>query len=269
MAARFWLACLKEVINQYQPDIIWFDTWLDQIPEKYRYEFAAYYLNAAEAWGKEVVMTHEHEDMPSSFSLQDLEQGRHDKLTKYPWLLDVTLTKWCWSYVEGQEVKPAEQVVHEFINTVSKNGQLLLNVSPRCDGTIPDEQRAVLAQLGGWLNTNGEAIYETRSWVAYGEGPSQMDQGGHFTERVDYTAKDIRFTTRGDVLYVIALGTPENALIIESLAEGDERFIGSITSVKSLNCNYVQSLKRSADGLEITLRPEAPKQLDYAFKIER
>ena len=264
----FWLAALEEVIDKYQPDIIWFDTWLDQVPEEERYEFAAYYLNAAESWDKDVVMTHKHEDMPSSFSVQDYEKGRRDRLTEDAWLTDDTLSTGSWSYVEGLKIKPAKWVIHDFIDIVSKNGQLLLNISPRADGTIPDDQRQVLARLGNWLQVNGDAIYETRPWVIYGEGPSQMKEGGHFTQHVDYTPQDIRFTTKGETLYAISLGTPKGELTIKSLAEASPHFKGQIMSVTTLNGDHVQSWTRDADGLKVTLNADAPEQVAYVFRVE-
>lgn len=263
----FWLATLKEVINKYQPDMIWFDTWLDQIPEKVRYEFVSYYLNQAKSWDKEVMVTHKHKDMPISFSVQDFEQGRRDKLTKEPWLTDDTLAVWTWSYVDGMKIKQPARVVHEFIDIVSKNGQLLLNISPQFDGTIPDDQRSVLEALGDWVKVNGDAIYGTRPWVIYGEGPTKMDGDGHFTSHVIYGAKDIRFTTKGDALYAIALGTPKRELLIKSLASDISLYHQDIETVKSLNGDYVESWRRDKKGLKIKLKKNAPQQIAYAFEI--
>ncbi|MGD8174420.1 alpha-L-fucosidase [Marinimicrobium sp. ARAG 43.8] len=264
----FWLAALKEVVDKYQPDIVWFDTWLDLIPEDTRYEFAAYYLNSADQWGKEVMMTHKDQDMPKTFSVEDFEQGRRSKLTGLPWLTDDTISKWSWSYVEGLQVKPAEWVIHDFIDIVSKNGQLLLNVSPKYDGSIPDDQRAVLSTLGEWLRVNGEAIYGTRPWKIFGEGPTKMQGDGHFSEHVDYTANDIRFTQTGDALYAIALGTPREPLNIVALAKNNSIGVKNFTSVEALNGNYVQSWSQHPDGLTITLKEEAPDQVAYAFRLK-
>ncbi|EWH10224.1 alpha-L-fucosidase [Catenovulum agarivorans DS-2] len=264
----FWLGTLKEVINKYQPDMIWFDTWLDLIPQQQRYEFAAYYLNQAQTWGKEVMMTHKDMDMPETFSVEDFEQGRRDKLTGAPWLTDDTITKWSWSYVEGIEVKPASWVIHDFIDIVSKNGQLLLNVSPKSDGTIPQDQKEVLYELGDWLAVNGEAIYNTRPWKIYGEGPTQMESGGHFTKHVDYTANDIRFTQSKNALYAIALGTPRKPLKILALAKNNSIGVANFSKVSSLNGDYIKSWQQKADALYIELTADAPEQIAYAFKFE-
>ncbi|WP_049721013.1 alpha-L-fucosidase [Gilvimarinus polysaccharolyticus] len=264
---EFWLGALQEVTDKYQPDIVWFDTWLDQIPESTRYEFAAYYLNAGTQWGKPVMMTHKDRDMPETFSVEDFEQGRRDKLTGAPWLTDDTLSKWSWSYIEGLEIKPARWVIHDFIDIVSKNGQLLLNISPKADGSIPEDQRTVLKALGDWLKVNGEAIYNTRPWKIYGEGPTQMTGDGHFSEHVDYTPEDIRFTQNGDNLYAITLGTPDKAVNIAVLAKNNSIGVKTFRTVTALNGDYIESWSQDSDGLKITLKKDAPQQIAYAFKL--
>lgn len=264
---EFWLGTLTEVVDKYQPDIVWFDTWLDLIPEQTRFDFAAYYLNEAKKWGKEVMMTHKDRDMPFSFSVEDFEQGRRDQLTNLPWLTDDTISKHSWSYIEGLPVKPSSWVVHDFIDIVSKNGQLLLNVSPKSDGSIPEDQKQVLSDLGEWLKVNGDAIYGTRPWKIYGEGPTSMHGDGHFTKHVDYTPQDIRFTTKDGAIYAITLGTPKTEISIAALALNSSLEEADFTSVISLNGDVIAYWKQEKDGLKIKLKDNAPKQIAYAFKL--
>lgn len=264
-----WLGMLKEVVDKYQPDMVWFDTWLDQIPESKRYEFAAYYLNEAEKWGKDVIMTHKHQDTPTSFSVLDLEKGRQIALSSDPWLTDDTISKGSWSYTDDLEIKTGIDVTHALIDTVAKNGQLLLNISPRYDGTIPDNQRAVLETVGKWLDANGEAIYATRPWTRFGEGPTEYDPDdfnidGHFQGEIHYTAEDIRFTTKGDTLYAISLGTPEGSLTIKSLGTDSA---GEIATVSALNGDFIAEWTQGDNGLTITLADGAPIEPAYAFRI--
>ncbi len=174
---RIWFGELKEVIDAYHPDMIWFDGWLDRIPEQKRLEFAAYYLNEAAKRRQDVVITHKDKDLPDDMSVPDYEKGRMKDLTDFWWLTDDTISKGSWCYTEDLQIKPVSDVLHVLIDIVSKRGVLLLNISPKADGTIPDNQRAVLLTMGDWLGKYGEAIYDTRPWIIYGEGPTKMDQG--------------------------------------------------------------------------------------------
>ena len=216
-----WLGKLQEVIDAYQPDLIWFDSWLDEIPETYQTAFAAYYLNRAADWGKDVVITCKQRDLPLEVAVEDFEKGRAAGITEYPFLTDDTISFGSWCHTENLRIKPLRQVLHDFIDIVSKNGQLLLNISPTAEGVIPEEQREVLLGLGQWLEGNGEAIYGTRPFLRYGEGPTKMRKAGHFVGTVQYTPEDIRFTRKGDIVYAIILGAPEKQVLIEALAQAE------------------------------------------------
>jgi len=133
---EMWRGKLFEVIDHYQPDLIWFDSWLNEIPERARQEFCAYYLNRANEWGKDVVITRKQDDLPIEFTVLDLEKGRMNKLTENVWLTDDAISLGSWCYTEDLRIKPLRQVLHVLIDIVSKNGVLLLNVCPKADGTI-------------------------------------------------------------------------------------------------------------------------------------
>lgn len=250
---ELWKGKLFEVIDGYRPDIIWFDFVLGDIPEESRKEFLAYYLNKANQWGKEVVVTYKQEDLPREVGVDDFEKGRLDRLTEYPWMTDDTISWGSWCYTQGLEVKSVETVLHTFIDIVSKNGILLLNISPMADGTIPNVQKEVLMELGDWLEINGEAIYATRPWKTFGQGPTRMKKSGEFVGRVDYTPKDIRFTQSkdGKALYVIVLGLPQSEIKLETLKvnnaahDAQIRWLGS-----SENVSY-----RIDDDQTLTVQP--------------
>ncbi len=266
-----WKAKLFEVVDGYRPDIVWFDFVLGDIPEQTRKEFLAYYLNRADEWGKEVVITFKGEDLPSEVGVEDFEKGRLDHLTDYTWLTDDTISWGSWCYTQDLEIKTPATVIHTLIDIVSKNGVLLLNVSPKADGTIPDNQKDVLAEMGKWLETNGEAIYGTRPWKSYGEGPTRMEKSGHFVGRLDYTPRDIRFTQSKDgrALYVIVLGTAEDAVEIDTLkvnrTESDARIelLGSTEAVMfTVDDDQTLTIRPPAAG---SGRPISPYAL--AFKL--
>lgn len=214
-----WKGKLTEVVDNYMPDIIWFDFVLGDIPEDVRKEFLAYYLNRADEQGKEVVITYKGNDLPREVGVEDFEKGRLDHLTDYTWLTDDTISWGSWCYTQDLQIKSAETIVHALIDIVSKNGVLLLNVSPRANGVIPENQKNVLLEIGSWLKTNGEAIYETRPWKVFGQGPTRLEKEGSFVGRLDYTAQDIRFTQSkdGQAFYAIVLGWPEREIILNTV----------------------------------------------------
>ena len=209
----YWLDIVNEVVDKYSPDIIWYDAWLRMIPEKYKQEMAAHFFNSGLKNNKEVVTCHKQNDMPMDCSVLDFEQGGRREIHPMPWLTDITLSFNAWSYIEGQTYKDAGMVVRNMIDVWSKNGVVLLNISPRADGIIPNEQQVVLKQIGSWLKTYGEAVYETRPYHVYGYGSASADAGSHGgqSSTVKYTADDVRFTQSkdGKTVYVFFLGQPK------------------------------------------------------------
>lgn len=265
-----WLGKLKEVIDNYRPDIMWFDSWLDEISEEYLLQYLAYYYNAAQEWDRQVVVTRKQDDLPLSVSVEDIEKGRADRLTEHVWLTDDTISTGSWCYTHNLRIKPTSVVLHSLIDIISKNGVLLLNISPRADGTIPDNQRQVLLEMGEWLQVNGEAVYGTRPWKLYGEGPSKGAPGqfGGITDpRGGYRPEDIRFTTKGDTLYAISLGLPEKELTIQSLKAGAAEYPGRIDTIQLLGSNARIQWTRTDEGLTIQVPQEKPCNYAVVFKI--
>ena len=212
---KIFLTKLGEAIDRYRPDLIWFDGRMEDIQDPYHRRFLAYYFNNAKKWGRDVVVTTKGHDYPPEVSVEDFEKGRANRLTEFCWLTDDTISMGSWCYTRDLKIKSTAKVLHDFIDIVSKNGCLLLNISPKADGTIPEIQRKVLLGMGEWLKVNGEAIYDTRPWLAFGEGPTRLRKGGGFVGHVAYTAKDIRYTRSKDgrTLYAIVLGWPEGGAV--------------------------------------------------------
>ncbi|NQZ57173.1 MAG: alpha-L-fucosidase [Lentisphaeraceae bacterium] len=210
---ELWFGKLKEVIDNYSPDIIYFDSWLNLIPEKYRQKFCAYYFNEAQKSGKQVVTTFKQHDLPIEVGIHDIERGGHIEIFEQPWMSDDSVCFNSWSYAKNDSVKPSSMVLHSLIDIVSKNGNLLLNIAPRADGSIPADQKKLLQELGDWLGIYGEAIYATRPWEIHGFGPTAPKFGrlGGMSTINYYTAEDCRFTMAKDkkAIYVIVLGEPK------------------------------------------------------------
>ncbi len=208
---EFWFAKLKEVIDNYRPDLLWFDFDLQWVQDKYKRKLAAYYYNAAEEWGREVEIIYKDHDLPPHVGLLDYERGAANKLTWHPWVTYTILGTKSWCYIEDEVFKPVTGVIHNLIDNIAKNGYLLLNFGPTATGIIPDEVRTRLKELGQWIRTNEEAIFNSTPWVLAEEGPTKMEKSYSFSEQgeVTYTAKDLRFVTKDNALYVFALGWPE------------------------------------------------------------
>ncbi len=235
---QYWLAQVNEVVDQYSPDIIWFDSWLNMLPEIYRQKMAAHYFNHAEKTGQEVVTVHKHNDMPLALSVLDFEQGGRRDLHPLPWMTDITLGDSRWSYVEGEKYKPADLVIRNMIDVWSKNGIVLLNVSPRADGVINQAQRSTLKTIGDWLAQHGEAVYHTRPFDTYGYGPAHSDASSHDGQsaKIAYTSKDVRFTVAkdGKSMYLFLLGKPTPGQTIKIKALGRHRYTPR-SAVKSVS----------------------------------
>ncbi|MGA9639624.1 alpha-L-fucosidase [Flavobacterium sp.] len=220
-----WKAKIYEVVDQYQPDLLWFDSRLFVIPEKDRLEMVAHYYNKSLEWNKPVVLTYKNEDLPLNTAVIDLERGRFDEKTEFPWLTDDSYAWNSWSWRPNMRLKNPHIILDELVDIVSKNGNLILNITPTYDGLIPEEMKNGLIEIGNWLSKYGEAIYKTRPFVTYGEGVTVLKKnhfGGVQGDGVKYTAQDFRFTTNGNTLYIIQLVPPVsgNEFLLKSFAKG-------------------------------------------------
>src|SRR5437868_2182361 len=267
--ANDWLARSAELVEKYHPDIVYFDWWIGQPsirPNLTR--FAAFYYNSSLKYGDHVgVINYKDYAMQDHSGVLDIERGQLGDLSSLPWQTDTSVSNKSWGYIKDDTFKSPEFIVHQLIDIVSKNGNLLLNIGPRSDGTIPEEVQRVLRDVGAWLRVNGEAIYGTRTWKIYGEGPTKVAGGAfHDTDTTRYTAHDFRFTTKRDALYAIELAWPENSeAVIHSLATG----VGmqNISSVTLLGSDARLQFRQQADGLHIQLPASPAGRYAYAFRI--
>jgi alpha-L-fucosidase len=247
---QLWYDKLKEVIDGYQPDIIWQDFNLPQVDESRRLNFLAYYFNRAVAWNSDVVTTYK-DGLNNRGSVFDFERGGPAEIQHPFWLTDDSISSSSWCYTVGIGYYSLNAMLHSLIDRVSKNGNMLLNIAPMADGTIPSGQRTILLGIGDYLRRFGESVYATRAWTAYGEGPTKMG-GGSFTTPVAGTNTDIRFTRdKADrVLYATVLGWPGGTLHITTL--GSNRInLSTLASVQLLGAtagSYTNLPNRTQDG---------------------
>ena len=263
-----WFGRTKELIDLFRPDTFWFDFgWHEEEFAPYRPQVAAYYYNRAAEWGKEVVLTYK-DKFPDGAAVLDIERGKLDHLREHYWQTDTAVSYRSWCYIEDDEFKSVTTLVHDLVDIVSKNGNLLLNIGPKADGAIPAEPSKLLTETGDWLEVNGEAIFGTRPWRTYGEGPTLVTSG-HMKEREqpDLTAADIRFTTNGECLYAICLGWPEGDLRIESLAPDSGVRADMISEVNMLGSAEPIAWSQDRDGITLTTPSKRPCDHAYTFRI--
>jgi alpha-L-fucosidase len=215
-----WLLRNCELVDKYQPQVFWFDWWIEQpAMEPYRKTFAAYYYNRAIQWKEGVVLNYKNNAFPDNTAVYDIERGSSKATRKFPWQTDTSIGKKSWGWIEGEENKTSGEIIDALIDIVSKNGNLLLNIGPKPDGTISQEQENVLLGIGAWLDMNGEGIYGTRPWIIAEEGPTVAAEGSFGDQKpVTYTAEDIRFTSKGNNVFAFCLNVPAGKKInIKSL----------------------------------------------------
>jgi len=252
-----WYERNVELIDKYQPDLIYFDNGVDQRHiDPLKLEIAAYYYNRAKSWGKEVSFTTKKAAFAPSgtntktiASILDFEGGPPDGIRGGSWVVDRPIGTSSWGYVDGLKANSPETVIGWLVDTVSKNGTLLLNVSPKADGTIPQDQQDTLLAIGKWLATNGEAIYDTHAWTKFEE-----------------KGKDhIYFTVKGDALYAIVIGKSAGTEIaLNSLPEGGPA--GSVRSVAMLGGGSLK-YKQDDAGLRVMLPDSSKHNEAFVIKI--
>ena len=264
-----WLARDAEIVKKYKPELFYFDWWIGQ-PRVRRHlsEFAAFYYNEAASRGSVSVINYKIDAMHPHSAVLDVERGQLSDLRPLYWQTDTSISNKSWGFIEHDSFKTPQAIVHQLVDIVSKNGNLLVNIGPKSDGTIPDEVQSVLRDIGSWLKVNGEAIYGTRAWKVYGEGPTKVIEGAfHDTDAQPFTERDFRFTTKKDVLYAIELGWPSGGeAVIRSLtaAQLGGQTIGSVSLMGSSAPIVYEA---QTDGLHLHVPGQPPGKYAYCFKI--
>ncbi|MCK4292026.1 MAG: alpha-L-fucosidase [Planctomycetes bacterium] len=266
-----WLGMVNEVVHKYRPDLTWFDFGLGRlIPADYQQRMFADYYNWALKQNVQVGVAHKHRNLHEHTGILDFERGREDNLTPYPWLTDTSIGP--WFHQKSVPYKSVDEIVDVLVDIVSKNGCMLLNVGPAADGSIPQDGQKILRGIGKWLKINGEAIYNTRPWEVFGEGPTR-NTGGGFSEKKDkpYTAQDIRFTRSkdGKALYVLTLAWPKRPLTVQSFSvdhaapDAAVELLGHDGAI-SFSVNNEKQLVIQAPNLK---REHQPCKHAFAFKL--
>ncbi len=266
-----WYARTIEIVNRYRPDLLWLE-WGVQAREfePYRRELAAYFYNSAQAWGSEVVLTHKGNGFPPGAAVMDIERGTEAAIRERPWQTENSISKKSCGYIEDDAYSSPSEIIHEFVDIVSKNGNLLLNVGPKPDGTLPDRAVELLHQIGRWIDVNGEAIYGTRPWKVWSEGPHLFMAGSFSTRKAappKFTPQDIRFTARGEAIYAIFLAWPEGEARIQSLGSRSSNAPARISEVRLLGESERLKWRQTPEALIIEPPRQKPCHDAFAFRI--
>ncbi len=264
---RQWYLRCKDLIDSYQPDLIYFDNF-DLPLGQAGLDIAAHFYNASMQWhgGRlEGVINAKAlpEDRRAAIT-EDVERGFRTDIEPHPWQTDTCIGDWHYNRArfDNKSYMGAAAVIHRLCDVVSKNGNLLLSIPVRGDGTIDSEEHRIVEQIGTWTQRFGEAIYGTRPWRQAGEGPTQVT-GGIMNEgnAKAFTAEDIRFTTKDKALYAMTLGRPAEMVTIASLAHATVRRVEVVGSSAPL------SFRQDAAGLHIRVPEAASHDFGVALKI--
>jgi len=268
-----WFRRISDLVETYKPDLLYSDGGLP-FGSHGRTMLANFYNASLDADGRPQAVynckSHNADGETNQFvnesCVHDMERGVLDDIQPLPWQTDTSIGD--WFYNKHWKYRPVSWTIHMLVDIVSKNGNLLLNVVQRPDGSLDPEVEKQLAELAEWNAIHGEAIFGTRPWQVFGEGPVRA-KGGAFKEDFAYSAKDIRFTTKGPVLYAIAMGWPEDGkLVVRSLAKTADGKGNVIHKVSLLGSDEKPVWKQSADGLEVTLPSKQVSPHSAAVRIE-
>jgi alpha-L-fucosidase len=271
-----WFLRCKDLVDKYHPDLVYFDN-IGNLPlGQAGLDVVAHYYNANLKWtgGKieSVVNCKGLSKERRSAVVDDIERGVATDILPEPWQTDTCIGEWHYSrnVAEKNRYKTVDQVVDMLVDIVSKNGNLLLSIPVRGDGTIDDQEVAFLEGMAKWMSVNGEAIFGTRPWKVFGEGPTKARAGMFGESRYKFTAEDVRFTTKGDTLYAVLLGWPgEKDAVIKTLATNSPYIDGKkVTDVSLLGYKGRLEWSQDEQGLTVKMPGKQPSEHAVALKIK-
>ena len=264
-----WMVRTCEIVDKYQPSSLYFDWWIHNNSFKpYLKKIAAYYYNRAEEWGAEVTINYKHNAFPPTVATFDVERGALTDISPIPWQTCTSISRRSWGYVKDNEHKTPEQIIRDFVDIVSKNGSLLLNIGPAPDGTIVKEELEILKAIGEWFRINGEGIYGTTYWKKFGEGEVNVEEG-FFKDNDEkgYTPKDFRFTYKNGCIYAFQMMPDGNTVEIKSLYYTKRAGLG-IKNITLLGSDREVKYERDEKSLRITDYEKFDTAAPICFRIE-
>lgn len=265
---RDWLASSCEMIDKNKPWGIYFDWWIYQSEFKpYIRKFLAYYYNRCDEWGITPVVFYKNGCIMQGCAVYDVERGQINGISREVWQCDTAIAKNSWGYTENNEFKSAYSCATNLIDVVSKNGCFMLNVGPKADGTVCDEEKAVLLKLGEWLKDCGEAIYGSEPFSVFGEGLKEDNKA--FNDNLIYSRRDYRFTYKTGTVYVFPMSNESRkSFTVKSLGYRNDGIRYDIRAIELLGHGNVKvKWTHDAKSLKISLSKEVQSDMPLCFKI--
>ena len=219
-----WMARTAELIVSYRPRLLYFDWWIQHraFEEPLR-KIAAFYYNMGLSWGTDVMICYKHDAMAFGSGIPDVERGGYKEPKPFRWQTDTAAANNSWCYTDDLDYKTGREIIITLADTVSKNGNLLLNIGPKADGTIADGDRQILKEVGAWMKVNKEAVEGAAPWRISMEGSGNIEDGSFHEKKVEYTSRDYRFTCADGAVYAICLACPEDGnFLIKSFASSPD-----------------------------------------------
>jgi alpha-L-fucosidase len=271
-----------DLINRYNPDVVYFDD--SKLPfwpvSDAGLRIAAHLYNKSiQQYGelRAVINGKVLEEHQRKAMVWDIERGQANEIQPLPWQTDTCIGNWHYDrgLYERNGYKTARTVIQTLVDIVSKNGNLMLNIPVRGDGSIDEKERKIVEEIGAWMKVNSESIYGTEPWKIFGEGPAQQSvaalnaQGFNEGKGKPFTYEDIRFATKGHVLYATAMGWPEDGkLVIKNLAKNSQHFPKEIQKIEWLPTKQALAFERNENGLAVSLPEKTSDELTYANVIK-
>ena len=271
--ARTWLLRSKDLMDKYEPDLVYFDD--EELPlGQAGLEAAAHFYNGSvrkHGSVQQVIFAKKPKGNHGRAFTLDIERSRSTEILVEPWQTDTCIGDWHYkrSIYENHTYKTPGTVIPLLIDVVSKNGNLLLSIPVRGDGSIDSDEVAFLEAMASWLPQHGEAIFGTRPYTVYGEGPPEPIEANFSEKTRAHTAEDIRFTTRGEVLYAFALGWPTNGTVrVKTLRRGGEHALPRpVQRVDLIGAGSALRFEQTAEALVVRMPAERPNPYAYALRI--
>ena len=264
-----WIVRTAEIIDKYRPAMLYFDWWIQNKAFKpYLKKLCAYYYNRAKEWGKEVTICYKHNAFPPDVATFDMERGALSEISPRYWQTDTAIGNRSWCYVQDNEYKGGYKLVCDLIDAVSKNGNFLLNLGPKADGTFTAEDEKALSDIGAWLLENGEGIYGSSYWKQYKEGDTVV-ASGTFNDGAEvlYTPSDFRFTYKEGCIYAFWMRPAMQDVRIKALKMETIRGL-LIDRVSLLSTGEELSYERNADEMIIKANEAFKSDMPLCFKIQ-